>query len=228
MMRHVGTATIVASLLFSVPAFAADLVVDAAAPPAADAPSRAYATLFAGASLPHADLDIFESSIPLSLNIDIGFDTGYIIGGAIGTTLAPSLRGEVEFSVINSSPSEFFGVPVDTGITTVGYNLLGNLWYDFDTGSSFTPYIGGGIGYGYDVITNDVSDDEINTSGWLYQLGAGMRFAATDKIGLDLGYRYRVQPDAEVSSDGFMMDDGDSITSSATNHIVTGGVTVGF
>ena len=222
------SAAFVASLLIAAPAFAADLVVDAAAPPAADAPSRSYATFFAGASLPHADINLFDSSIPLSFNFDIGFDTGYIIGGAIGTTLAPSLRGEVEFSVVNSSPNEFFGIPVDSGINTTGYNLLGNLWYDFDTGSSFTPYIGGGLGYGYDVITGNGSSNDINTSGVLYQLGAGVRIAATDNIGLDLGYRYRVQPEAKVSADGLSLDPGDSVTTSATNHIVTAGVTVGF
>lgn len=212
----------------SAPAFAADLVVDAAAPPAADAPSRGYATLFAGASLPHADINLYDSSVPLSFNIEIGFGTGYIIGGAIGTELAPRLRGEVEFSVINSTPDHYFDIPVDTGLTSTGYNLLGNLWYDFNTGSSFTPYIGGGIGYGYDVITSEFSDDDLNTSGWLYQLGAGVRFAATDNIALDLGYRYRVQPEATFSGDGFVMDPDDEVTSSATNHIVTAGVSVGF
>jgi len=65
-------------------------------------------------------------------------------------------------------------------------------------------------------------------SGALYQLGLGVRYAATDKIGLDLGYRYRVQPDAEVTGGGFVLDPEDSITGSATNHIVTAGVTVGF
>jgi len=226
MIRYFRTAAIVAGLLVSAPAFAADLMVDAA-PPVVDAPSRAYATFFAGASLPHADLDLYVSSIPAGFNIDIGFDTGYIIGGAVGTTLAPSLRGEVEFSVVNSSPSEFYGLSADTGLTSIGYNLLGNLWYDFDTGSSFTPYIGGGVGYGYDVITDDDSDTEVNTSGFLYQLGAGVRYAATDTIGLDLGYRYRVQPDAELSGD-IEVNPPDDASVSATNHIVTAGVTVGF
>ena len=224
-MIRLSTAAVVASLLLTVPTFAADLMVDAAAPPAMDAPSRAYATLFIGASRPHAEVTGYDSGVPIGITFDLGFDTGYIVGGTLGATILPSLRGEVEFSVVQSSISDFI-VPVD--LQSTGYNLLGNLWYDVDTGTSFTPYIGGGVGYGYDVVTGDGSSDELNTSGFLYQLGAGVRFAATDKIGLDLGYRYRVQPDATVSGDGLSLPPTSEIKSSATNHIVTAGVTVGF
>jgi len=225
-MIRLSTAAIVAGLLVSAPAFAADLVVEsAAAPVAAPSASGAYASFFAGASLPDAEVTAYQDGVPFGLAIDLDFDTGYIIGGTLGTTILPSLRGEVEFSVIKSSISDLFGIPVDADST--GYNLLGNLWYDVDTGTSFTPYIGGGVGYGYDVVTADGSDD-INTSGFLYQLGAGVRFAATDNIGLDLGYRYRVQPDAEISGDTLMLPPGAELKSSATNHIVTAGITVGF
>lgn len=226
-MIRLSTAAIAAALLVSAPAFAADLVVDDVAPPAAESASRGYATFFAGASLPHADVTAYDGSIPADVGFTFGvdFDTGYIVGGAIGTEILPSLRGEVEFSVVKSSISEFLGQPVTDGDST-GYNLLGNVWYDVDTGTSFTPYIGGGLGWGYDVISGSGSG-EINTSGFLYQLGAGVRFAATDNIGFDLGYRYRVQPDADVTGD-MPMDPEDYIKSSATNHIVTAGVTIGF
>jgi opacity protein-like surface antigen len=225
MIRRLAVATALASLLVSAQAVAADAMIEVA-PPLNDAPSRGYATFFAGASLPHAEVTAYDADIPIGITFDLDFDIGYILGGAVGTTILPSLRGEVEFSVIKSTVSDFI---VDgNDIDTTGYNLLGNLWYDVDTGTSFTPYIGGGVGYGYDVITGDVADSDGTTSGLLYQLGGGVRFAAMDNIGLDLAYRYRVQPDAEITLDGLMMDDADSITSSATNHIVTAGVTVGF
>ena len=226
MIRQFRTAAIAASLAISAPAFAADLMGDVVAPPAADAPSRFYATVFAGASQPYAKVSAFVDP-PFFVTVDSDFEVGYIIGGAIGAKVLPNLRGEVEFSVVNSEISSFYDTPLPDGVTmnSTGYNLLGNLWYDVDTGSAFTPYIGGGIGYGYGVITQTDVDEDINTSGWLYQFGAGVRYAATDVIALDLAYRYRVQPDAEVTSDtipeGF-------VTSSATNHIVTAGVSVGF
>jgi opacity protein-like surface antigen len=211
-------------LMTSTAALSADLLADAA-PPAADAPSRGYATFFAGASLPDAEVTAYDSGAPVGITFDVDFDTGYIVGGAVGTEILPSLRGEVEFSVVKSV-SDFLGLGDE--LDSTGYNLLGNLWYDVDTGTGFTPYIGGGLGYGYDVVTGDGSDDEINTSGWLYQLGAGVRFAATETIGFDLGYRYRVQPDANVTGTGLVLDPEDEIKSSATNHIVTAGVTIGF
>lgn len=228
MIRHLWTAAVVSVTLVSVPAIAGDLIVETAAPPSADSPSRGYATVFGGLSLPSATATITDASIPLSISVDLGFDTGYIVGGAIGTTVLPHLRGEVEFSVVKSTITEFFDIPIPEGLDSTGYNLLGNVWYDVDTNTMFMPYIGGGIGWGYDVVTTEGTDDEINTSGFLYQLGAGVRIPAAENVAFDLGYRYRVQPDADVTGDFFMMDPEDSLKSSATNHIVQGGVTVGF
>lgn len=228
MIRHLHTAAVVAGVLFAAPALAADLVVETVAPPSADATSRGYATVFGGLSLPSATATITDISVPISITFDLGFDTGYIVGGAIGTTVLPHLRGEVEFSVVKSTITEFYNMPIPEGLDSTGYNLLGNLWYDVDTNTMFMPYIGGGIGWGYDVVTGDIPGEEINTSGFLYQLGAGVRIPAAENVAFDLGYRYRVQPDADVTSDFLMLDPGDSLKSSATNHIVQAGVTVGF
>lgn len=228
LIRHLQTAAVVAGILFSAPALAGDLIVDNAAPPPADSPSRGYATVFGGLSLPSAMVTISQTGVPGSIGFDLGFDTGYIVGGAIGTTVLPHLRGEVEFSVVKSTITQFFTMPIPDGIDSTGYNVLGNLWYDVDTNTMFMPYVGGGIGWGYDVVTDSNSTDEINTSGLLYQLGAGVRIPAAQNVAFDLGYRYRVQPDAEVTSDFFMLDPDVSIKSNATNHIVQAGVTVGF
>lgn len=202
-------------------------MVENVAPPAADAASRGYATVFGGVSLPSATISISETGVPGSISFDTGFDTGYIVGGAIGTTVLPHLRGEVEFSVVKSTINRIFTQPVPDGVESTGYNLLGNLWYDIDTNTMFMPYVGGGIGWGYDVVTGDTADDEINTSGFLYQLGAGVRIPAAENVAFDLGYRYRVQPDATVSSPD-ITDPDVEVKSSATNHIVQAGVTVGF
>lgn len=224
MIRFWALSALAGGLLLGSAALAADLDVEIS-PPAPDAPSRAYATVFAGASLPHAHVTAFDDEFPVGLTFDLEFDVGYILGGAVGTTVLPNLRGEIEFSVVQSTLSNFFDEEVEA--TSTGYNLLGNLWYDVDTGTSFMPYIGGGVGYGHTITFNGV-EDEVTTSGLLYQLGAGVRVAATENIGFDLGYRYRVQPDAEVGGDIEVDLDGGSVTSSATNHIVHAGVTVGF
>lgn len=227
LIRYLYTAAVFSAFLVAAPALAGDLVVETVAPPAADATSRGYATVFGGASLPSAEASISQIGVPGSIGFNIDFDTGYIVGGAIGTTVLPHLRGEVEFSVVKSTITQFFTVPIPDGIDSTGYNLLGNIWYDIDTNTMFMPYVGGGIGWGYDVVTGENSDDEINTSGLLYQLGAGVRIPAAENVAFDLGYRYRVQPDAKVSGD-IIVDDTYEMKSSATNHIVQAGVTVGF
>jgi opacity protein-like surface antigen len=225
MSRLLASVTTLSALVFSASALAADPMIEMA-PPLDDSPARAYATVFAGASLPHAEVTAYQDGIPVGISFDLDFDVGYIVGGAVGTTVLPHLRGEIEFSVVQTTITDFFGIPVE--LDSTGYNLLGNLWYDVDTGSSFTPYVGGGVGYGHTVVTSDGVDQEMTSSGWLYQLGAGVRVAAADNIALDLGYRYRVQPDATVSGDTLMLPPDVEIKSSATNHIVQAGLSIGF
>lgn len=226
MNRYLHSAAVVTALLVAGPAFAADLVVEAPAPALEPPAHSAYVSVFGGAELTSADVTASTGGIPIGFTIPLDYDTGYILGGTVGAEVLPSLRGELEFSVMQASVSEVFGFPVD--LTTTSYDVLGNLWYDVKTDSSFTPYIGGGVGYGFNVTTAEGSDDEINSSGFLYQLGAGVRFAATEQIGLDLGYRYRVQPDANITADTLPLGPDDELKSNANAHIVQAGVTVGF
>lgn len=222
MIRSLKAVAALGAFLATAPALASDLLIEAS--PVADTASGIYATFFAGGTLPSGTTTLVPDDSPVGLTIEADLDSGMIFGGAVGTTVLPHLRGEVEFSVSLTKSREL----EDEGdANIVGYNVLGNLWYDIDTGSSFSPYIGGGVGYGYDVVTSEESPGEMNIAGIVYQLGAGVRVAATDDVTLDLGYRYRVRPDAEVTWDGEEMDGG-SVKSSGTTHILQAGVTFGF
>ena len=75
--------------------------------------------------------------------------------------------------------------------------ILLNAYYDFDTASAFTPYIGAGIGYGKTKIANANGDNY----GWFrkntfshtniaWQIGAGIAYALNDNVSVDVGYRY--------------------------------------
>ncbi|MDC9824025.1 outer membrane beta-barrel protein [Devosia sp. ZB163] len=229
-MKRILSAAAAAAVVASAGAAgAADLAVETITAGPATQQGGFYATFFAGGSLPEAKVTAYDGGVPVGITFDVGFDTGYIVGGAIGREILDNLRGEVEFSVVSSEVSELLGGPVPDGaMKSTGYNLLANLWYDIDTGTAFTPYLGGGVGYGYDVLSSDFSSDESNTSGLLYQLGAGINYAVTEDVSLGLGYRYRVQPDAEVTDPDFPMGPGDKVVSSATNHIVQAGVTFSF
>lgn len=221
MIRCFQAFALVAGLIASAPALAGNLVVDAA-PPAADSPSRAYATVFAGVSRSTASVELSEPGGDSFIAFGGDLNDGYIVGAALGTTLLPHLRGEVEFSIAKFNVGLVDDLPDE--IESTGYNLLGNLWYDVETGTAFTPYVGGGAGWAYDVVANDLA--EMYISGFTYQLGAGVRFAATDTIALDLGYRYRVRSHAEVTGDNAPEDFDVKI--SAETHIVQAGVSLAF
>jgi opacity protein-like surface antigen len=207
---------------------AADLVVSE---PVADVvvPSGFYATFFAGGSWASGKTTIQEDIGP-GIVLDTDLDGGFIIGGAIGTTLHQNLRGEIEFSYIQADVDSFIGIPLpdDASATSAGYNLLANLWYDFDTNGGFTPYIGGGVGFGKTEVNSDGVDDNVTASGLLYQLGAGVKVDVAKNIALDLGYRYRVLSDADTEINGVVPPASVSVTTDAVNHIVQAGVTFGF
>ena len=73
-----------------------------------------------------------------------------------------------------------------------------NLWRDYDVTERLTAYVGGGIGGGgYQFSVNQeypvqgVTVTGVSTvGGFAWQAGGGLAFAVTDRITLDLGYRF--------------------------------------
>ncbi len=91
-----------------------------------------------------------------------GDDDGFVAGAGIG----------YEWDILRAD------VRADFNSFT---SVLGNVYFDFDMDSSFSPYIGAGAGYGWD------SGDD----GFAYALMAGVGFDLSDHLTLDIGYRYR-------------------------------------
>ncbi len=73
-------------------------------------------------------------------------------------------------------------------------SVMLNAYYDIDTGTKFTPYVGAGLGMARLKVkhTGDDSDENWSKSSneFAWQLGAGVSYAATDNVSVDLGYRY--------------------------------------
>lgn len=69
------------------------------------------------------------------------------------------------------------------------HNFLGNLWYDFDMGNGFIPYLGGGIGFALLKDTSSYSTRSGYETVFAGQLGAGLQYAVSGGFVLDLGYR---------------------------------------
>lgn len=193
-----GTTLAVGLALASGSAFAADLAPapPEAVPPAPPEAAGSYVSVFGGYALSNTVTGNYTTN---DATFNAPGNGGYVIGGAIGTHLMPNLRGEVELSYVSHGSS---GV-IDTTTVSGGTDsfpasgsantlyLLGNLWFDIDTGSSITPYLGGGAGVA--VMMPNISYPggtfETDAAAFAGQLGAGIKFQIADNMSLDLGYR---------------------------------------
>ncbi len=69
------------------------------------------------------------------------------------------------------------------------FSLMANVWYDFDMGSSFKPYVGGGVGYAMNEVKHGLVLNG-NEGAFAWQLGGGINYSIGDKTSVGLGYRY--------------------------------------
>lgn len=113
---------------------------------------------------------------------------GFLIGASIGTELYKNtvmgLRAEIEYNYITSYDMD--------GSDATNSTILANVFADFDTATTLTPYVSLGIGYGWTTITINtvLGDIDMDDSNMAWQLGAGISYALLDNMKLDLGYRY--------------------------------------
>jgi opacity protein-like surface antigen len=138
------------------------------------------------------------------------FDTGYNISGQIGHRFSGGFRVEGEFnynragikthrdvsvggtdisavdaSVLTRGPTvgATVGTVVDSGIgKQESYGVFANAFYDFNSGGSFQPYVGAGIGaqrVKFDYRPSDIDVGQGSDTNFAWQLMAG----ATYKIG---------------------------------------------
>ncbi len=115
------------------------------------------------------------------------FENDWMAAGGVGYAFANGLRLEGELAYRNN---EIEDSDAEAEATSAMLNLL----YDFNRGGRFEPYLGVGVGYG-DVDVDDIASD----SGIAYQAMAGIAIGLTERLDLDIGYRYFVVPDLEYS-----------------------------
>ena len=143
-------------------------------------------------------------------------DTGFVVGGAIGTGLDKWLKGlRVEAEVAyrrNDLAGRWATTSAFSSSTAQGdiegnastFSIMANAWYDIDAGWKVVPYVGGGVGWGRakvdGVLVTTASDGSPTTgsreafsredSGFAWQLGAGFNYEAAPGVKVGLGYRY--------------------------------------
>ena len=116
-------------------------------------------------------------------------DPAFVVHGAIGFELNPTIRFEGEIGLhantadIAGSPDEFtFGV----------VSFMGNGYFDIPTHSILRPYVGAGVGFALANLEQDffgfTADDSDLVAA--YQLMAGLGFEISPKATLTFEYRY--------------------------------------
>jgi OOP family OmpA-OmpF porin len=72
------------------------------------------------------------------------------------------------------------------------WSLMANLFYDFNRGGRFQPYLGAGVGFAQ---LETLGEDE---DSWGWQGLAGVGIELSDRATLDIGYRYFVLEDLQL------------------------------
>jgi opacity protein-like surface antigen len=108
-------------------------------------------------------------------------DDNFVVGGGIGYQFSELFRVDVT--------ADFSGeYEVAPGAEISTATVLGNLYFDWANDTMFTPYLGGGVGYGFVDGSGGIADDD----GLAYGAAAGVAVGLTDNLDLDVGYRFRM------------------------------------
>lgn len=114
---------------------------------------------------------------------------GVSVAGGVSTKVAGgAIRTELELNVKQDAKK----TNGSDKLKMKNDSLMMNAYYDIDTNTAFTPYVGGGIGYARLKGSVDSRFGELSKSSdeFAWQLGAGVAYALNDNVSLDLGYRY--------------------------------------
>jgi opacity protein-like surface antigen len=171
-----------------------------------------YASVFGGFSTGAYTIDNYGGG-----ELEVSVDSGYIIGGTVGRSIAPNLRAEAELAYSNYELDSYEYSGGGGGSLPDGFDLditylMGNLWYDVSgAGTSMTPYIGGGLGLA--IVNLDFAGTAADTAnGLAYQLGAGVQLPVGAGMA-DIGYRYKAVTGLTAEAGGATLSDDNSTAS---------------
>jgi outer membrane protein OmpA-like peptidoglycan-associated protein len=123
-------------------------------------------------------------------------DPGYALAGQVGYGFG-RIRLEGELGWRNNDLSKFNDASGDlpVGGSIGGVSFMGNAYYDFNTGTKLTPYLGVGIG-GLDLSADHIAANSQqvtndNKTVFAYQGIAGLSYALSDSLSLKTDYRYQ-------------------------------------
>ncbi len=125
-------------------------------------------------------------------------DPAFVINGAIGVELNPTIRIEGEIGLhTNTADISGFADEFTFGIVS----FMGNGYFDIPTNSPLRPYVGVGLGFAVANLEQDffgiTADDSDLVAA--FQLMAGLGYDISPKATLTFGYRYFTTSDPSFS-----------------------------
>lgn len=147
------------------------------------------------------------SPLPGTGTFDFGKLKGsFSVGAGVGYQVSKYLRTDLTFDYLfksdfNGQTSGWCGAVPCVSSDRSSYSamlMLANAYVDLGTYHGFTPYVGAGIGGAYvkwDDLHNTIGTTTTVHAGakgmrFAYALMAGTSYCVTDKVKLDVGYRY--------------------------------------
>ncbi|HEY1722562.1 MAG TPA: OmpA family protein [Magnetospirillaceae bacterium] len=188
-MRHLGA-------LFASAAAAALITASA---PAAFADDGWYFSAGAGANFV-PDLKLRDTNP--TYNGKVESNTGIGITAAGGYAFGPvRVEGELGWRDNGLDKAANPGGTVSASGDLQPWTLMANGYYDFATGTSWTPYLGAGVGMAYldgNVQEAGTTVSELGRAGFAYQGMAGVAYKVSDALSLKGEYRYLATEQIEV------------------------------
>lgn len=141
-----------------------------------------------------------EKEKNFAFGLAVGTDLGYASEWPVRIEGEYVYRSEAEFSKGPSSVSlNGTLLTASQRFKVKAHSLMVNAFYDFNTASSFTPYIGAGLGGAYlktdyrTTLQNGAAGSaSVSQTDWnlAWNVGGGVAFHLNENAALDFGYRY--------------------------------------
>lgn len=151
------------------------------------------ATPYVSAKLRYSDMSADVSESDVKLDVDDKVWGGSFAAGVSTKVNGGAVRAELEYNK-NADAKKTHNIDGDLfNIKIESQSLMINGYYDIDTGSKLTPYVGAGIGYAKikgKVLEASYTSYSEDGNNFAWQVGAGVGYALNDKVSLDAGYRY--------------------------------------
>ena len=178
-------------------------------------------------SMANDDSFYLKANIGVGMNLDsdvdnissttdsakITYDSGFTGSLAAGYDFANPFRMELELIRQKSdlditSYNNLYGSLNEGDLKK--NSLMVNAFYDVDTGSAWTPFVGAGMGWSkIDIDAPNLNDSDSDDDVFAYQFIGGVAYAFNEQWSVDAQYRFKGTSDASIDGADFDVNSND-------------------